>query len=148
MTPINMHATAVLLGDRGVVIAGPSGSGKTALALALIDKARISGLFARLVSDDQLFLSASAGHLVCHAPATIAGLIEIRGLGPSPVAHEAAAAVDLLVRLAPATDIERLPEPASEILLGCSIPKVMLAEREVIAALPVVFARLGLLPSG
>ena len=148
MTPINMHATAVLLGDRGVVIAGPSGSGKTALALALIDKARISGLFARLVSDDQLFLSASAGHLVCHAPATIAGLIEIRGLGPSPIAHEAAAAVDLLVRLAPATDIERLPEPASEILLGCSIPKVMLAEREAIAALPVVFARLGLLPSG
>lgn len=142
-----MHATAVLLGDRGVLIAGPSGSGKTALALALIDRARTSGLFTRLVSDDQLFLSATAGRLVCHAPVTIAGLVEIRGLGPSPIAHEAAAAVDLLVRLAPAADIERLPEPSSEILMGCSIPKVMLAERESAAALPVVFARLGLLLS-
>ena len=138
-----MHATAVVLGDRGVLVAGPSGSGKSALALALVEKTRASGRFARLVSDDQVFLSAHQGRLVCHAPSTIAGLVEVRGLGPVPVEHEVAAAVDLLVRLVPANEMQRLPEADSELLLGCSVPRLMLAEREVGAAVPAILAVLG-----
>ena len=83
----NFHASAVVLGDRGIVIAGASGAGKTQLALALISHARSFGLFARLVADDQILLSAHDGRLVCAAPATIAGLVEVRGVGPQPVAH-------------------------------------------------------------
>lgn len=139
-----MHATAVVLGDRGVLVSGPSGSGKTALALALVEKLRSSGRFARLVADDQVFLSAHRSRLVCHAPPTIAGLAEVRGLGPVPVAYEPAAAVDLLVRLVPAAETERLPEATSELLLGCSVPKVMLAERETGAAVPAILALLGI----
>lgn len=138
-----MHATAVVLGERGVLVAGPSGSGKTVLALALVEKFRAAGRFARLVSDDQLFLSAHQGRLVCHAPPTIAGLVELRGLGPVPAEYEVAAAVDLLVRLVPANEVERLPEEASELLLGCSVPRLMLAEREIAAAMPAVLASLG-----
>jgi serine kinase of HPr protein (carbohydrate metabolism regulator) len=138
-----MHATAIALGERGVLVAGPSGSGKTALALALVEKFRAAGRFARLVSDDQVFLSAYQGRLVCHVPLTIAGLVEVRGLGPVPAEYEAAAAIDLLVRLVPALEVERLPEGASELLLGCMMPRLMLAEREIIAAVPAVLASLG-----
>ena len=138
-----MHATAVVLGEYGVLIAGPSGSGKSSLALALVDRFRAGGRFARLVSDDQMFLSAHQGRLVCHAPSTIAGLVEIRGLGPVPAEYEAATAVDLLVRLVPANEVERLPEEASEPLLGCIVPRLMLAEREIVVATPALLAALG-----
>lgn len=143
-----MHATAVLLGDRGVLIAGRSGAGKTLLALALIEKMRAAGRFARLVSDDQLFLSAHEGRLLCRAPATIAGLAEIRGFGPIAVEHEAAAAVDLLVRLVPAAEAERFPEAQSAILCGCEIASTSLAEREIAAAVPAILARLGFASAG
>ncbi|QOF69124.1 HPr kinase/phosphorylase [Aminobacter sp. SR38] len=143
MAPTNMHATAIVLGDRGVLIAGPSGSGKSSLALALVEKFRAGNRFARLVSDDQVFLSAHQGRLVCHAPSTIAGLVEVRGDGPIPVEHEAATTVDLLVRLVPAGAVERLPEDASELLLGCKVPRLMLAEREIAVATPALLALLG-----
>ncbi|SUU87501.1 Hpr(Ser) kinase/phosphatase [Aminobacter aminovorans] len=138
-----MHATAVVLGDRGVLIAGPSGSGKSSLALALVERFRAGGRFARLISDDQVFLSAHQGRLVCHAPPTIAGLLEIRGLGPIPAEYEAATTVDLLVRLVPASDVERLPEDASERLLGCRLPRLLLAQREIVVSAPVLLAALG-----
>ncbi|MBE1204302.1 HPr kinase/phosphorylase [Aminobacter carboxidus] len=138
-----MHATAIVLGERGVLVAGPSGSGKTALAMALVERFRAAGRFARLVSDDQVFLLAHQGRLVCHAPATIAGLVEVRGLGPVPAEYEAAAAIDLLVRLVPVNEVERFPEPASELLLGCRVPMAMLAEREITSTIPAVLAALG-----
>lgn len=133
-----------MLGDRCVLVGGPSGSGKTALALALVEKFRAAGRFARLVSDDQVFLSAHNGRLLCHAPAAIAGLAEVRGVGPVPVEHEAAAAVDLIVRLVPATDVERLPAQDSELVLGCMTKRLMLAEREITVAAPAILARLGI----
>ena len=95
----NMHASAVVVGDRGVVISGASGLGKTGLALALVIYARSLGWFGRLVGDDQLLLSSHDGRLFCTAPPTLAGLVEIRGLGPRPIAHEATAPVDLHVAL-------------------------------------------------
>nr|WP_156381379.1 HPr kinase/phosphorylase [Aminobacter sp. DSM 101952] len=144
MAPANMHATAVVLGDRCVLVAGSSGSGKTALALALVEKFRGAGRFARLVSDDQVFLSVHYGRLLCHAPQAISGLAEVRGVGPVPVEHEAAAAVDLLVRLVPATEVERLPGQDSEPILGCMIKRLLLAERENSMATPAILARLGI----
>lgn len=138
-----MHATAIVLGDRGVLIAGPSGSGKSSLALALVEKYRAAGRFARLVSDDQVFLSAHQGRLVCHAPPTIAGLVEVRGLGPIATEYEVATTVDLLVRLVPADAVERLPAHASELLLGCKVPRLMLAEREIAVATAALLVVLG-----
>ncbi|WP_406873071.1 HPr kinase/phosphorylase [Aminobacter sp. P9b] len=144
MAPANMHATAIVLGDRCVLVAGLSGSGKTALALALVEKFRAAGRFARLVSDDQVFLSVHHGRLLCHAPAVIAGLAEVRGVGPVPVEHEAAAAVDLLARLVPASEVERLPGQDSELILGCMTQRLLLAEREIAAAIPTILVRLGI----
>lgn len=142
----NFHASAVVLGDRGIVIAGSPGAGKTLLALALISHARSLGLFARLVADDQVFLSAHDGRLVCAAPETIAGLVEVRGVGPQPTAYEKKAPVDLLVRLVERSVAERFPEAETEALAGCDVPLLRLAADDRQAALMAVAARLSLPP--
>jgi serine kinase of HPr protein (carbohydrate metabolism regulator) len=142
----NFHASAVVLGDRGIVIAGEAGSGKTQLALALICHARSSGLFARLVADDQIFLSAHNGRLVCTAPATITGLVEARGVGPRPVAYEMKAPVDILVRLVERGAAQRFPEAEMEALAGCDTPLLKLAAEDGRAAVMAVMARLSLPP--
>jgi len=103
-----MHASAVLVGDRGVLVSGPSGSGKTRLALALIREAELRGRLGRLVADDQVLLSAGNGRLAASAPEAIAGFCEIRGLGVTAVAHEPACVVDLLARLVPAASAPRM----------------------------------------
>lgn len=139
----NIHASAVVVGDRGVLIAGPSGSGKSRLALALVAAMRERGRFARLVADDRVLIEAVSGRLAASAPAAIAGLVEVRGFGPLRVATEPAALVDLLVRLVPAAQAPRLPEPASELLEGCEVPSLSLAQRDCAGAVPVIFAALG-----
>ncbi|TJV38727.1 MAG: HPr kinase/phosphorylase [Mesorhizobium sp.] len=144
--PENIHATGLLIGERGILVSGASGSGKTTLALALIDHCHQRGLFSRLVSDDQLFAEAHAGRLVCRAPATIEGLAEVPGLGPWALAFEPACVVDLHVRLLPAGEIARFQEDASEDIAGCAVPRIDLAERNVQAALPAVMARLSIMP--
>ena len=70
-----VHASCVDWQGSGVLIVGPSGCGKSSLAVQLM------GLGASLVSDDQVLVSVEDGHLVAHAPATIMGLVEARGVG-------------------------------------------------------------------
>jgi len=144
----NLHASALVLGDRGIVIVGSSGSGKSQLALALIADVLASGRFARLVADDQIFLVARNGRLMCQAPEAIAGLVEVRGLGPRPLAHEARAPVDLLVRLVALSAAERFPEAETELLLGCAVPLLRVATEDPHAAKLAVQAQLALPPFG
>jgi serine kinase of HPr protein (carbohydrate metabolism regulator) len=144
--PENIHATALLIGERGILVSGASGSGKTTLALTFIDHCRQRGLFSRLVGDDQLFVEAHAGRLVCRAPITIEGLAEVPGLGPRKLPFEPACVVDLHVRLLPAGEIARFQEDASDDICGCVVARIDLAERNVAAALPAVMARLSISP--
>lgn len=148
MRPQNLHATALVIGSRGVLIRGPSGSGKTTLALALIERFGVPGRFCRLVADDQLFVAGHAGRLVCRAPATIAGLAEVAGLGPRPLPFEPAAVVDLVVHLVPASEIPRYQEDADEMIAGCRLPGLRLAARDVVRAVPAIASRLELPPFG
>ena len=142
----NFHGVAVVLGDRGVLIAGPSGSGKTGLSLALIAHVRSSGWFARLVADDQVFLEARNGKPVCAAPAAIAGLAEIRGIGPRPVAFEPRSRIDLLVRLAGRGQAPRFQEAETEMLERCATPCLTLSGDDRQAALFAVASYLSLPP--
>jgi serine kinase of HPr protein (carbohydrate metabolism regulator) len=144
--PKNIHATAILIGERGILISGPSGSGKTTLALALVDHFGRRGLFARLIGDDQLFVAGHFGRLVCRAPETIAGLTEVPGFGPKPLSFEPVGIIDLAIQLVSAHDVARFQEDRSETIAGCVLPRIDLAERNVTAALPAVMARLAIAP--
>ena len=144
--PENIHATAILIGERGILITGPSGSGKTTLALALIDHFSRRGLFARLIGDDQLFVAARFGRVVCYAPTTIAGLTEVPGLGPKPLLFEPTGVIDLTIQLVAADAMTRFQEDLSETIAGCVVPRIDLAEGNVTAALPAVMARLAIAP--
>lgn len=128
---MRVHATCVAIGGRGVLIAGPSGSGKSDLALRLIDRG------ARLVSDDYTSLAVVASELVASAPPTIAGRIEVRGIGIVERPALPAVPVALLVE---AGAPERMPEPASCAMAGVTIPMMTLALLEPSAPLKVELA--------
>ncbi len=141
-----VHASAVLVGARAVLIRGPSGAGKSRLALELIEAARAGYLlFARLVADDRVHLEAVGGRLLVRPAEALAGLIEGRGVGILRLNHEASAVVGLVVDLN--ADAERLPqadERQAE-LDGIKLPRLAVAPGA--AALPAVLAVLTSLPS-
>ena len=126
-----VHATCVAIEGRGVLIAGPSGSGKSDLALRLIDRG------AALVSDDYCALAVVDGMLVARAPATIAGRIEVRGLGIVTLPALPAASIALYVT---AGVPDRMPEPAGKTILDVTMPMLTLALLEATAPLKVELA--------
>ncbi|MGR3496562.1 HPr kinase/phosphorylase [Citreimonas sp.] len=73
--PATLHASAVALNGRGLLIRGASGSGKSGLALQLM------ALGASLVSDDRTVVSRAGAQVRLNAPDTIRGRIEARGVG-------------------------------------------------------------------
>jgi HPr kinase/phosphorylase len=107
-----IHATAVLVGARAVLILGPPGVGKSRLALALLAAAQTGQLsFARLVGDDRVLIEPVYGRLLVRPAPALAGLLEVRGLGIRRVPHEPVAVVGSVLELAAGAG--RLPEPAS-----------------------------------
>lgn len=138
--PLNVHATGIILGDRGVMITGPSGSGKSTLALALMTLARQRGLFARLIADDRLDLVVRPPRLIAAAPAAIAGLIEVRGHGPRKAGFEPRCVIDLVVRMVPQAAAPRVDERGNLDVLGCDLRHVDLAEHCPLAAEAVLAA--------
>jgi len=128
LTSPTIHASAVLVGPRAVLIRGPSGSGKSRLVFALI-QAGTNGVlpFVRLVGDDRVHIEATHGRLLVRPAATLAGLIEIRGLGLRRLAYEPVAVVGLVVDLE-VPEAERVPEPATATsLAGVTVPRLCAA---------------------
>ena len=138
----NLHATAVVIGDRGVVITGASGSGKTTLAMALMAFAHSNGRFARLVSDDQILLHARNGRLIAESPHQIRGMIEVYGLGPRPCQAHPEAVVDLVVNLRERTHAPRFPEHATTTLAGIDVASLTLEHRNAQGAILAVLTAL------
>jgi HPr kinase/phosphorylase len=130
---IRVHATCVAVDGRAVLLLGPSGSGKSDLALRLIDRG------AMLVSDDQTELTEAEGVLTAAPPATIAGLIEVRGIGIVAMPYRAMAPVALAVRLGEV--IDRMPETGlTEAFTGVAIPLLRVDPHEASAAIKVELA--------
>jgi HPr kinase/phosphorylase len=136
----SVHASAVLVENRAVLIRGPSGAGKSRLAFDLILAGRSGHIPpAMLIGDDRVHLEASQGQLVVRPARELAGLIEIRGLGIRSLDFTEKAVVGLVVDLS-AADAERLP-PADTLqtrIYGVQIPRIPVAEGY--AALPLVVA--------
>jgi serine kinase of HPr protein (carbohydrate metabolism regulator) len=123
-----IHASAVLVGARAVLVRGPSGAGKSRLALELIEASgRRSVRFARLVGDDRVHVEAAGGRLLVRPAPALAGLIELRGLGILRRDHEACAVVGLVVDL-DAEDAERLPERRDAVIEGIALPRLAVAK--------------------
>ena len=125
---ILVHATAVAIEGNSVLLRGPPGAGKSDLALRLIDGG------AQLVADDQAELQLAATRILVRSPTTIAGLLEVRGIGIVRVGALAEAPLALLVDLVSPEEVERLPEPRLEEVLGLAIPLITLAAFEASAA--------------
>ncbi|MFI4947228.1 MAG: HPr kinase/phosphorylase [Alphaproteobacteria bacterium] len=123
-----LHATAVAIDGRAVLLRGASGSGKSDLGLRLIDAG------ARLVADDQSELCRRGAAIIVRAPAAIAGLLEVRGIGIVRLDALAEAPVALIVDLVERDALERLPERQSERILGIDLPLIQVAPFEVSAA--------------
>jgi HPr kinase/phosphorylase len=137
-----IHASAVLVGARAVLIRGPSGAGKSRLALELIEAPRHGGvLFARLVGDDRVHVDAAGGRLLVRPAPALAGLIELRGLGILRRDHEACAVVGLVIDL-DAEDAQRLPERRNAVIEGIALPRLPVAQG--VPPLPAVLAMIGL----
>jgi HPr kinase/phosphorylase len=138
----SVHASAVLVGDRAVLIRGPSGAGKSRLAFDLILAGR-SGQIppAVLVGDDRVHLETTGGQLMVRPAPELAGLIEVRGLGIRRCDFADQAIVGLVIDLN-ASDAERLPPPE---VLAVSISGIILPRIPVgpgYAALPLAIAAL------
>jgi serine kinase of HPr protein (carbohydrate metabolism regulator) len=108
-----LHATTVAIDGLAVMIEGASGSGKSDLALRLIDRGAV------LVSDDQTLVVRSGKTLLARAPTTIAGRIEVRGIGILAMAHIDDVPVGLLVRVDGA--VERMPERRARRIAGIDV---------------------------
>ena len=112
-----VHATCVALNGKGVLLRGAPGNGKSDLALRLIDEGW------DLVADDYTELEADDGLLRASAPETIRGLLEVRGLGIVRLDCAALVEINAIFDLAPLSEIDRLPDPASATFEGLEVPR-------------------------
>jgi HPr kinase/phosphorylase len=113
---VNIHASCVVLAaaadafgappDAGVLLLGASGTGKSDLALRLIERGAL------LVADDRCELFMEGDAIRARAPAALAGLIEVRGLGIMALPCAGEARIALVTRLAVDRAIVRLPRHA------------------------------------
>jgi serine kinase of HPr protein (carbohydrate metabolism regulator) len=126
----NIHATALIMGDHGILIRGASGSGKTTLALALMQAARGLGRHAALIADDQLLVEAHDGRLIVTAPPTIASLAEAYGLEPRPVPYRASGLIDLAIDLTEGAHSPRFQEGQRTEIAGVALPLLVLEARQ------------------
>lgn len=126
------HATCVAIDGHALLIEGPSGAGKSDLALRLIDRG------AMLVSDDYTVVMRQDGVLLARAPETIAGKIEVRGIGIVAMPAVADMPVDLVVRLE--NEVPRMPEDRLQWILGVAVRAVVLDPRPASAPLKVEWA--------
>jgi serine kinase of HPr protein (carbohydrate metabolism regulator) len=112
-----LHASTVALDGRAVLISGPSGSGKSDLALRLLDRGFV------LVSDDQTIVKKDGDRLIATAPPTIAGKLEVRGIGIVEMQRVDNVPIALAVELT--SEIQRMPDDSRErLILGVHLPLI------------------------
>lgn len=111
------HGTAVSCNGRAALLLGGSGAGKSRLALQLL------AYGADLVADDAISLKLSGGSIILSCPASIKGMIEVRGVGLMTVKAVDKAVLAIVVDLDKTADV-RLPESEERAILGVNIPLI------------------------
>lgn len=115
-TRTTLHGACVALNGKGVLLLGRPGAGKSDLALRLIDEGGV------LVADDQVQVALREKSLIASAPPTLAGLLEIRGIGIVRMTAKPEVALGVAIQLETQGLIERLPEQETHDILGVQLP--------------------------
>ena len=125
-----IHATAIAIGEAGILLRGAAGSGKSSLALALVALAGQAGRFARVVADDRVAVTAAGGRLLARPVAPLEGIVERRGLGLTPEPFTGADVVRLIVDLI-GEEPARMPEPEELVdnIAGLDLPRLRIFGR-------------------
>jgi HPr kinase/phosphorylase len=109
---MQIHGSCAARDDTGVLLLGPPGSGKSDLVLRLLDRG-----FA-LVADDRVEIEGG----VARAPESLAGLLEVRGLGIVRLPYIRSVRLALVAELG--RHGARLPEPARHPALGLPLVRL------------------------
>ena len=144
-----VHGTCVALGRRAVLLRGSPGAGKSDLALKFLALPGDGTLHPGLVADDQVYVTAQQdGTLTASVPPTIAGKIEVRGLGILQVPFVPQAALVLVCDLVAAKDVPRMRPELEEktVIAGVPLPTLRLAPFEASAPLKLKMALLRATP--
>lgn len=112
-----IHASAVAIGARGVLILGPSGAGKSTLALDLM------AMGAGLIADDRVVLTPRAGALIASCPPALSRRIEARGIGILNADAAGPCPLALVVDLGQG-EPDRLPPMRHTIIASVRLPLV------------------------
>jgi HPr kinase/phosphorylase len=130
---MQIHGSCASRNGAGVLVLGPAGSGKSDLVLRLLDRGF------DLVADDRVEIE----HGMARPPASLAGLIEVRGLGLLRLPHVPEARLALVVDVA--ARVERLPAPARHAALDLPLiaidPAAASAPQRVALALDCALGR-------
>ncbi len=126
--PVNIHATAIVVGKTGLLFMGPSGWGKSMLAFACLTEARRIGIDAALVADDQVMISAQDNIAIAACPLAIQGLIELRGTGIVRLPFISEAPMHYAVLPGRATGVDRVPPEGETTVVsqGITLPVIRL----------------------
>ena len=141
----NLHASAVQLAGKGVIISGASGSGKSALALELLRQVLRDGGSAWLIADDRVDIEVRGDELIAAPPAPLAGLIEVRGSGIHPIRHIPSARLHLAIELVEESQALRMPPEAPKLVAhGIALPCLVLPGGQTRACMRAILSHLGL----
>ena len=98
--PLAIHATAIAIAGRALLIIGPSRAGKSRLAWSMIEASTPARPIV-LVGDDRILLSPAGGSLIARGHPRIQGFIERCGLGIVACPFVESAPVGGIVELEP-----------------------------------------------
>lgn len=139
-----VHGTCVALGRSAALLRGPSGSGKSDLALRFLFLARRGPAALEpptLVADDQVRIWREGARLLVGPPTTLAGKLEVRGLGIVEMKFAAEAELVLVADLVAASEVERMPDADAKVsLLGGDVPAIRLVADQPSAPIKLALA--------
>lgn len=139
--PHYIHATAVLIGEAGLLIRGVSRSGKSSLALALLEEAARHGSPGKLIGDDRISIERQGDLCILRGHPAILGQIEKRGEGILSVPWETSGIARCVIDLEPLQETPSVSSLCFTQIEGIELPLLRLPSGNSRATLVMGFLR-------
>ncbi len=140
----NHHCTCIEVNSVGVMIEGASGAGKTSLALGLLNATRIRHAGFNFVCDDQALMKTVNGELWASAPKSLAGKVELFGVGIADIRYIAQCKIDLVCELVNQADIIRHPTDSQCQRFGVELDYIQTPEQHEAQGIRILLHKLSL----